>query len=216
MTINSIIKYLTISDFAILSGMSFIAPIFPIFIIGNIKGGSLEVVGFATGIHVFVRAILSLPVARYLDKKRGDFDEYYALVLGSILLAISPLFYLVISTPGELYLIQVIYGIGYALAYPSWMSLFTRHAEREHEGSQWAVYSFITSIGMAGASALSGLVAERSGFHAMFWLVFLITILGLVSLIGIYKPLKLRHEHHKIKQEEAFEIKETEKSELDI
>lgn len=201
---------MTISDFAILSGMSFIAPIFPIFIIDNIRGGSLEVVGFATGIHVFIRAILSLPIARYLDRKRGDFDEYYALVLGSVLLAVSPLFYLVISTPGELYLVQIIYGVGYAMAYPSWMSLFTRHAEKEREGSQWAIYSFITSVGMAGASALSGLVAQRAGFPSMFWLVFLITILGSVSLIGIYRPLKERHEHHKIKQEEAFEIKESE------
>jgi MFS family permease len=214
MKINNIIKYLTVSDFAILSGMSFIAPIFPIFIIDNIKGGNLEVVGFATGIHVFVRAILSLPIARYLDKKRGDFDEYYALFFGSILLAISPLFYLAVSTPIELYLIQVIYGIGYAIAYPSWMSLFTRHAEKEREGSQWAVYSFITSIGMAVAAALSGFVAQRSGFHIMFWMVFIITILGSISLFGIYKPLKLKHEHHKIKREEAFEIRKSEIDEI--
>lgn len=210
MVLNKVIKYLTISDFAILSGMSFVAPIFPFFIIDNIKGGNLEIVGFATGIHVFIRAILSLPIARYLDRKKGDIDEFYALVFGVIILALSPLLYLVISTPIELYLVQIFYGIGYAMAYPSWMSLFTRHAEKEQEGSQWAVYSFFTSIGMAGASALSGLVAQRSGFSLIFWIVFAITVLGCSFLFFIYRPLKARHEHHKMKQDEAFEIKESE------
>lgn len=212
MVLNKIIKYLTISDFAILSGMSFLAPIFPVFVIDNIKGGSLEVVGFATGIHVFIRAILSLPVARYLDKKKGDLDEYYTLIFGSALLAISPLFYLIVSTPMELYFIQIVYGIGYAMAFPSWMSLFTRHAEKEREGSQWAVYSFVTSVGMAIASALSGFVATKFGFQAIFWMIFAITIFGTASLAIIYKPLRIRHEHHKMKEMEAFEIKESEKN----
>lgn len=214
MTINKIIKYLTVSDLALLSGMSLIAPVFPVFIIDNINGGNLEVVGFATGIHIFVRAVLSLPIARYLDKKRGDFDEYFALVIGGALLAISPLLYLVVTNPFELYLVQVIYAVGWALDYPAWMSLFTRHAEKEREGSQWAVYSFITSVGMAAASALSGFMATRLGFPAMFWTVFIVTILGTLFLVEIYEPLKQKHEHHKIKQEEAFEIKEAEKTEV--
>ncbi len=210
MTINKIIKYLTISDLALFSGMSFIAPVFPIFIIDNIKGGNMEVVGYATGIHIFTRAILALPIARYLDKKRGDFDEYYALVIGMIIMSISPLFYLIITAPIELYIVQAFYAVGWAMAYPAWLSLFTRHAEKEREGSQWAVYSFITSVGMAGASALSGLMAERIGFNAMFWSIFIITIIGTLFLIKIYEPLKLRHEHCRLKKEEAFEIKESE------
>ncbi len=210
MIINSIIKYLTLSDLALLSGMSLVAPIFPIFIIDNIKGGNMEVVGYATGIHIFIRAILSLPFARYLDKKRGDFDEYYALIIGMIIMSVSPLFYLIIDTPFELYAVQAFYAVGWAVSYPAWMSLFTRHAEKEREGSQWAIYSFITSVGMAGASALSGLMAERVGFDAIFWAIFILTVLGTLFLIKVYEPLRLRHEHHKIKQEEAFEIKEAE------
>lgn len=209
MILNKIIKYLTFSDFALFSGMSLIAPVFPVFIIDNIQGGSLEVVGFATGIHVFFRAILALPIARYLDKKRGDLDEYYSLLIGTVLLAISPLFYLVINTVYQLYTVEIIYAVGYAMANPAWLSLFTRHAEKEKEGSQWAIYSFVTGVGMAGASSLSGLVAERFGFHAIFWLVFVITVVGTSVLLCIYEPLKKKHEHHQIKQKEAFEIKES-------
>lgn len=210
MVINNIIKYLTIADFTLLSGFSLIAPIFAVFILDNIKGGNLEVVGFATAINVIFKAIFELPIARYLDKKRGDLDEYYFTIIGSVFLAIVPLFYLIISTPLELYIVQGFYGIALAMNYPGWMSLFTRHAEKEREGSQWAIYSSITGVGMAGASALGGVIGEKYGFPMVFWLVFIITILGTLSLFKIRKPLQLRHEHHQIKQKEAFEIKEAE------
>jgi len=36
------------------------------------------------------------------------------------------------------------------------------------------------------------------------------SVVGSISLIGVYQPLRIHHEHHKIKQEEAFEIKEAE------
>ncbi|MDP3057707.1 MAG: MFS transporter [bacterium] len=210
MLLNKIIKYLTVADFALLSGFSLIAPIFAIFILNNIKGGNMEVVGFATAINVLVRAVLQLPIAKYLDKKRGDLDEYYFTIISTVLLAATPLLYLKISTPVELYAVQIIYAIGFAMNYPAWMSLFTRHAEREREGSQWAIYSAVTGVGAAAAAAIGGVIGERYGFPALFWLVFFVTMLGAISLLKIYEPLKAPHEHHKIKQKEAFEIKGSE------
>ncbi len=210
MVLNRIIKYLTISDLALLSGFSFISPIFPLFVVDKIQGGNMEVVGFAIGINVLVRAILQLPIARYLDKKRGDLDEYYFTIISTVMLAVTPLLYLVISTPAELYLVQIIYAVGFAMNYPAWMSLFTRHAEREREGSQWAVWSAVTGIGAAAAAAVGGIIGERYGFSSVLWLVFIVTIFGAISLFRIYDPLKAPHEHHKIKQKQAFEIKEGE------
>lgn len=214
MTINKIIKYLTISDFIILTGFGFIAPVFAVFILQNIQGGTLETVGFATAIQVFTKAVFELPIARYLDKKRGDMDEFHYMVIGSFILSITPLFYLFIKTPLELYAVQFIYGIATAMNYPAWMSLFTRHAEKEREGSQWAIYATVIGIGTAISAALGGMISERYGFPTIFWLIFLMGILGTLSLFKTYEPLKVRHEHNKIKQEEAFEIKESERDEI--
>lgn len=212
MMLNRIIKFLTLSDFAIMTGFSFIAPIFAVYILGNIKGGTLETVGIATSIQVFAKAMLEYPIARSLDKKRGDMDEFYCMLFGSLLMCLVPLLYLMIKTPAELYSVQFIYGIATAMAYPSWMSLFTRHAEKEREGSQWAFYATIIGIGTAISAALGGIIGEKYGFEIIFRIVFVMAVLGTISLFGIYQPLKFRHEHHKIKQEEAFEIKESERS----
>lgn len=210
MVINRIIKFLIISDFAVLTGFSFIAPIFAVFIIGNIQGGTLETVGFATSIQVFAKALLEYPIARMLDKKRGDIDEFYCMVIGTFMICFVPLLYLIIRTPAELYFVQFIYGIASAMAYPAWTSLFTRHAEKEHEGSQWAIYATTIGVGTAISAALGGVIGEKYGFVSVFWLVFAMSVVGTISLIGVYEPLRIRHEHHKIKQEEAFEIKESE------
>jgi len=214
MTINKIIKYLTISDFIILTGFGFIAPVFAVFILQNIRGGTLETVGFATAIQIFTKAVFELPIARYLDKKRGDMDEFHYMVIGSFVLSVTPLFYLFIKTPLELYAVQFIYGIATAMNYPAWMSLFTRHAEKEREGSQWAIYATVIGIGTAISAALGGMISEKYGFPTVFWLIFLMGILGTLSLFKTYEPLKARHEHNKIKQEEAFEIKEAERDEI--
>lgn len=210
MALNRIIIFLTLSDFAILTGFSFLAPIFAVFILGNIQGGTLETVGFATSIQVFSKAMLEYPIARFLDKKRGDMDEFYCMVAGSLMICIVPLLYLVIKTPNELYFVQFIYGIATAMAYPSWMSLFTRHAEKEREGSQWALYATAIGIGTAISAALGGMIGERYGFESVFLIVFAMAVVGTISLIGIYEPLRIRHEHHKMKENEAFEIKEAE------
>lgn len=210
MTINKIIKYLTLSDLALLSGLSLISPIFAIFIMKNIEGGNLEIIGYATAVNLLVKSIFQLPIARYLDNKKGDLDEYYFSVIGSLVMAVCPLFYIFIHTPFQLYVVQFFYAIGFAMIFPAWMSLFTRHAEREREGSQWAVYSVITGIGSAIAAGGGGIITEKYGFHFLFFLVFLFTLLGVVCLFKIYEPLKVRHTHHKMKEDEAFEIKEAE------
>ncbi len=210
MVLNNIIKFLTISDFAILTGFSFVAPIFAVFVLQNIEGGSMETAGFAISIQVFAKALLEFPIARHLDKKRGDMDEFYCMIFGSFVICIIPLLYLIIRTPGQLYLVQFVYGLATAMAYPSWMSLFTRHAEKEREGSQWALYATAIGLGTAISAALGGIIGEKYGFPTVFWLVFAMSVIGTISLLGIYKPLALRHEHHKMKEQEAFEIKEAE------
>lgn len=210
MALSKIIKFLTISDFAIMTGFSFLAPIFAVFILDKIEGGSMETVGFAVSIQVFSKALLEYPIARLLDKKRGDMDEFYCMVVGSFAVCIVPLLYLLIKTPIQLYLVQFIYGIALAMAYPAWMSLFTRHAEKEREGSQWALYATVIGIGTAFSAAMGGIIGEKYGFELVFWLVFAMSLVGTVSLVGIYEPLRIRHEHHKMKEDEAFEIKESE------
>jgi len=42
------------------------------------------------------------------------------------------------------------------MAYPAWMSLFIRHAEKEREGSQVAIYATTIGVGTAISAAMAG------------------------------------------------------------
>lgn len=183
---KAILNYLIGSDVALSAGFSVISPIFSIFILDNITGGNLRVVGFAAAIFIAVRGILQIPVGRFLDKIRGNRDEYVFLITAFIILAASPILYLIVRTPFELYLVQFLYAIGYAMNYPAWTSLFTRHIEKGAEGHSWATYSTAVDFGGALAAAASGIIAEKFGFPPIVWITLVLNIIGLVAILKLY------------------------------
>jgi len=82
MKINKIVKYLILSDIAFFTGWGLVSPIFPIFVLDRIQGGTALVVGTATAIYWIVKALLEFPVGTLLDKHAGEKDDYFFLVSG--------------------------------------------------------------------------------------------------------------------------------------
>src|SRR5258708_1240576 len=120
MKINHVIRTLVLSDFFINSGFSVFAPIFAVFVTKQIVGGSVEVVGFGAAIAQLFKAGLQIPVARYLDKNHGEFDDFYSMVTGTVLAALVPFLYSFATSAVHVYIIQAIYGMSLALAVPPW------------------------------------------------------------------------------------------------
>lgn len=188
--INSVIRILTISDVLIISGFGLVAPIFAVFITDSIKGGTLEVVGIASAIYLLAKSLGQIPAAIIIDKIKGEKDDFWAMLIGSVIFSIVPLFYLVINTPVQLYLVQLMYGISTAITLPAWMAIFTRHIDKKHEGVEWGVYQTLVDLGGAGAASLGGFLAYRFGFAPLFVLVSITSFIGTFFLVGVYKSMK--------------------------
>jgi MFS family permease len=188
--INSVIRILTISDVLIISGFGLVAPIFAVFITDSIKGGTLEVVGIASAVYLLAKSLGQIPVAVIIDKIKGEKDDFWAMLIGSVIFSIVPLFYLVINTPMQLYLVQLMYGLSTAVTLPAWMAIFTRHIDKRHEGVEWGVYQTLVDLGGAGAASLGGFLAYRFGFAPLFVLVSVISFIGTFFLVGVYKKMK--------------------------
>lgn len=186
---NRIIRILTFSDLLILFGFGLISPVFAVFITGQIIGGTLAVAGTASAIYLFSKSLIQLVIARRIDKIDGERDDFYWLLLGSFLVSLAPFLYLLCQLPWHLYLIQLIYGIGAALAYPGWCSIFTRHIDNGREAFAWSLYATLTGIGAALAAYLGGIIADKYGFFILFYVVGILSILGSVSLIVLHKSL---------------------------
>lgn len=190
MKINHVVKTLVLSDFFINSGFSVFAPIFAIFVTKQIDGGSLQVVGFAAAIFQIFKSGLQIPIAKYLDKNHGEYDDFYSMVLGTFLIILVPFLYLFANQTIHIYMIQALYGIGASFAIPPWYAIFTRHVDKMQENVEWSLDSIAIGIGAASSAALGGLLAERFGFKFVFILGGVLAIVGAINQIKIFRDLK--------------------------
>lgn len=190
MKINHVVKILVLSDFFINSGFSVFAPVFAIFVTKQIDGGSLQVVGFAAAIFQIFKSILQIPIAKYLDKNHGEYDDFYSMVLGTFLIALVPFLYLFATKSSHIYIIQAIYGIGASFAIPPWYAIFSRHLDKLQENIEWSMDSIAIGVGAALSAAMGGLLAQKFGFQFVFLLGGMLAIFGAVQQIKIFKDLK--------------------------
>lgn len=190
--VNRVIVFLTFSDFFILSGWGLIGPIFAVYITEQIPGAGVEAVGLASTVYLLLKSGLQVPLANLIDKIRGERDDFLAMLIGSLVMAIVPFLYIIINSIPQLFLAQAIYGIGGALSYPSWLALFTRHIDKNKEGWEWSMYYTITDLSGAGAAAIGGYLAKYLGFDFLFVLVAVLNLVGSLLLFKIRPELRKR------------------------
>lgn len=190
MRINHVIKTLVLSDFFVNAGFSIFAPIFAIFVTKQIHGGTIEVVGFAAAIVQIAKISLEVPIARYLDKNHGEYDDFYSLILGSFLIAMVPFMYLIATEVKHIYFIAALYGAGMAFVIPPWYAIFSRHLDKLNESLEWSLDSIAIGIAGAGAAATGGILAQKFGFNFVFIVGGIFAIFGGINQIRIYRDLK--------------------------
>ncbi|KKU72874.1 MAG: hypothetical protein UX98_C0015G0020 [Parcubacteria group bacterium GW2011_GWA2_47_26] len=191
---NPIIKILILADFFVYFGLGLIQPIFAVFIKDQLQDGTLAAAGIAATVFLITKAVLQIPIARFADREPAKIREFWTLVIGYFLIAITPFIYYFITNVTQLYLTQILYGLGAALSYPGWMAIFAKFADHEHSAFSWSFYSTIVMVAMAVASAVGGFVGEAYGFRTLFLGVGALTFLGFFSTVGLtlfYKDLRL-------------------------
>ena len=167
-SVNSAIKILIFGNVAINMSDGFLSPIFAVFITQKIAPGDVSVVGFAIAIYWFAKSVIQLPMARFLDKTDGERDDYWMMVAGGVLFVISPLFYIVIDSVWQLYLLQVYIAIAGALYVAPWASIFTRHVDKFRIGFEWSLNSSALGFGLMVATALGGYLSKEFGYNLVF------------------------------------------------
>ncbi len=175
---NKVIKTLIISDFLLQCGWGLIGPIFAIFLIKQIEGGTLVTVGFIAATFWVTKSISQPAIAYFLDLKKGEIDDFNFLVRGMYVANLIPLGYLFSTQIWHLFLLEFIRALAMACVVPSWFGIFTRHIDKGWEAFSWSLQS--TGMGLAAgfAAAFGGVIAAFLGFRAVFVLV---TIFGLFA-----------------------------------
>lgn len=189
MDINRAIRLLIMSDVVLMGAVGLITPIFAIFVEDFIAGGNAAVAGVAAAIFLFTKSALQIPIAAVIDRIKGERDDFALLFWGSLIMALIPLLYLLISTPIELYLVQFLLGFFTALTFPSYMAIFTRHIDRHKEGTEWGVYFTLTDLSSAALAAVGGYLATTEGFPPLIVGMVVLSLLGTAILWPLRKHM---------------------------
>jgi len=190
--INRVIEYLTLSDILMLSGWGLINPIIAVFFTDQVKGGSVGLAGLASTTYFLVKSFVQIPVARYIDFKKGEKDDFRIMIFGSLIISLAAFLYIFVKFPWQVIIVQIIYGLGGALSYPSWLAIFTRHIDKREEGFEWSLYFSATDLCAALTAGLGGLLAVSFGYKLVFALVGIFSLMGTLFLAGVGHYLKKR------------------------
>lgn len=187
---NPVIRFLIISDTVLVGSAGLLGPIFALFIEDFIVGGNAAVAGIAASIYLFTKSILQIPVAHFIDRVRGEKDDFWLMFIFTVLIAFVPLLYLVIHTPFQLYLVQFCLGLFTSFTFPTYMALFSRHLDKAKEGTEWGIYFTLIDIMGASFAAIGGYIATNQGFHILIGMVVAIAFMGSLLLWPIRRYIR--------------------------
>lgn len=192
LSLNRILYVLIFSDFVVISAYGLLAPIFAVFLLDRIIGGTLVVIGISEAIYLVTKSLIQVPLGIIIDKTKGEKIDFWFLFLGNLLMSLSLFAYIWVSLPWHIYLISFIYGIGGAFAYPAWTGLFTRNIVENKESFAWSLSTTLVDMGRAGAAVLGAAVGEFLGFNSLFVIVGGLSLLGTFLLFIFYDELVRR------------------------
>jgi len=190
--VNRVIKYLILADLTFWSGWGLLSPIFAVFVIKNIEGGSLSVIGLASGIYWILKSLLRIPIGIFLDSRRGEEDDFWFLFFGLVLSSLVPFGYLMAKYPWHIYLLQSLQAFGMAMALSGWTAIFTRHIDQGKEATEWGLDATFVGLGIGISGILGGMIAQIFGFKTIFVLVGISGLLAASLLFGILKIISPR------------------------
>src|SRR3989344_3159484 len=195
--INKIVKMLIVSDFFLNSGWGLMGPIFAIFIVKNIAVGNIaeaaKIAGFSALCFWITKSLLQIPIGRYLDKNHGERDDFWFMVLGTFMMALVPIGYLLSTQPWHIYGLQIFYAIAAALNFPSWSAIFTRHIDRGKEAVEWGAHSTVSGLGVGIAGGIGGIAVASFGFTSVFIFVSMFSVLAGCLLLTLNQDISFKN-----------------------
>ncbi len=188
LVLNRVILILIAGEFLLVTFLGLTIPIFSLFVVDEIVGGTVAVVGYSYATYWIVKSVLQIPIARWLDRRSGERDDFWVMIAGSILGGLTAMsFYFFAKEVWHIYALESVLGIADALVVPPLYAIFSRHLDRGHESFEWSLQS---SISFDASSALGAALGGLIG--GVFGLRFVFLFAGVGALLGAALLLCLR------------------------
>ncbi|MFC1594877.1 MFS transporter [Patescibacteria group bacterium] len=190
-SVNRAIQILLFFLFVLNLSDGLFTPLFAVYVTDFIINASLSTVGFAIAVFAVTKSIIQVPLARRLDRIKGELDDFSAMLIGSIIGVVYPLFLIIINQTWQLYAVEFFAGAGTGCLMAAYYSVFSRHVDREQQGFEWSLFSVggIT-LSVAIGGAIGGVLADVFGFRVLFLISSFLNFIGAVLLVWLYPYMK--------------------------
>jgi DHA1 family multidrug resistance protein-like MFS transporter len=183
--VGRVVKFFVLSDLFLLAGWGFIDPVFSVFIVEHVVGATLATVGIVAAIYWILKSSLEIPIANYLDRTPGEKDDFTALIAALLLAGFSALAFGWVDRIWELYVVQAIHAVAFALYVPSWSAMFSRHLDKDRVSFDWSLDSTVAGLAAGVTGLLGGIVANFWGFTAVFIAAGVLSLVAAIILISV-------------------------------
>lgn len=144
-------------------------------------GGDLFQIGGAYSVYLITEGIFTIAFGRIpIQKQRFN---AMLLIAGYMLYAIILYFYIFITEPISLFIVEFITGIASALATPSWDALYTWNMKKRESNNSWGIYEGGASIVRGIALLVGVLILSFFNFQALFLTMAIIVTISTVYLL---------------------------------
>lgn len=171
-------------------GAALFSPILAVYIVDFIPKATVATVGFATALYAVVKVLVQVPLSRWMDRNKGEMDDFFVMVAGSLLTTLYFFGFVMINTVEDFYLISMIGGVGVACVFGAYYGIFSRHVDGGSEGFEWSMFSSIgMTLPIALGGAAGGILADMYGFQVIFMIAGFLAAIASIFLVLLYPYL---------------------------
>lgn len=177
-------KFLLFSSLISTFADSLFGPLYAIYVQGI--GGSLLDVGNSIALYSVATGALIIVAGKISDK----INKVLLTTAGFTISAFATLAYLVIKTPVELYVLQVVFALSTALLSAPFSALFAQHIKEERAGLMWAFDAGGGKILAGIGISIGTFVTHAFGFMTVFFVIFFLQVCAAISQVMVYLESK--------------------------
>jgi MFS family permease len=185
-TTKHFLKAFIFINFLIIVAAGFMMPVWAEFV--HEIHGDIRTAGNAICIFSIILGFFTWFTAK-IENQLGH--EEIILAVSQALFAVSYLGYFWVSSPLQLYLVQIALGISSAIQVPALFSLYERYIPKSESTFYWGVWAGSYNVAIGVGALISAYTVHRFGFTTLFEMLFGVSVLCFLVILGTI--LKIRY-----------------------
>ena len=146
-------------------GVGLLGPVYPIFVINRFSATIMDL-GFLYALFCGVTALFKVIAGKLTDIYGRERVFFTGVMMG----ALCSLGYVYVPNITSLYVIELLFGVSYALQRPAILAIMADLSERKKRGTILGIFESMYDITEAAAALLSTVIATKIGFEALFFI----------------------------------------------